>query len=294
MKQALLITAYKEMNQLIELISKFDDHFNVYIHFDKKSKLKHTEKIKLQRLSNVKYFCQEFKVNWGSINHLKAYLHLCKIALKDSENEYFHLITGQDYPIKSIQHFKTLFDNLDKDTPSYLEYFTIPTTNWHEGGLDRVKYFNLHNYLNAKTRIGGILLRYSIFIQKLLKIDRALDFQKPLYGGSTYWSLSGETLAYVLAYNKNNPWFLKKFKYSFCPEEFYFQTIIMNSVHSKNIINENLRYVDWESNRGGVPAFLDETDFETLINSNKLFCRKVSSLRSIKLKQLLNQQLFNR
>ena len=42
MKQAILITAYKDFEQLVLLIDQFDNDFNFYIHIDKKSSIRNT------------------------------------------------------------------------------------------------------------------------------------------------------------------------------------------------------------------------------------------------------------
>ena len=49
----------------------------------------------------------------------------------------------------------------------------------------------------------------------------------------------------------------------------------MNSKYSEQVINNDLRYIDWKSGRGGFPAILDERDFEDIIHSEKLFARKL-------------------
>ena len=49
MKQAILITAYKNFNHLIDLIDFFDDDFEIFIHIDKKSILEKTT------IDNIKF-----------------------------------------------------------------------------------------------------------------------------------------------------------------------------------------------------------------------------------------------
>ncbi len=101
-----------------------------------------------------------------------------------------------------------------------------------------------------------------------------------LYGGNTYWSLTREAVQYVITHTQENPKFLKRFNFTFCAEEMYFQTVLMNSSFKESINHDDLRYMDWATGRGGNPAFLDETDFESIISSKKLFARKLSQDRN--------------
>jgi hypothetical protein len=48
-----------------------------------------------------------------------------------------------------------------------------------------------------------------------------------------------------------------------------------------------LRYIDWVTRRGGSPAFLDNTDYEKIIISNKIFARKFHEKYSEELKMNL-------
>src|SRR5690606_14263674 len=139
----ILITAYKNFNQLIELINFFDGNsFAVYIHIDKKSKIDKETREQIISLPNVKLLSTRYKVNWGGLNHLRSYLHLANEALKNSEIRYFHLITGQDYPVKSITYFKKFLKDSEINGCDYIEYFEMPAKCWLNGGMDRVEYFN--------------------------------------------------------------------------------------------------------------------------------------------------------
>ncbi|WP_172443331.1 beta-1,6-N-acetylglucosaminyltransferase [Nonlabens agnitus] len=270
MKQAILITAYKDFPQLERLTSEFDERFNIYIHIDKKSSLTSIERNVFLRNGNIKYLGQDYRVNWGGLNHLRAYLQLVQVALKNLDNQYFHLITGQDFPIQSNSYFDRYLDGKQ----DHMSAFTMPAAGWKNGGMDRLKYYQFYDLFNAR--------KSTLWISRFRRLQINLGFKRKipaylgqLYGGNTYWSLSRSTLKYVVDFTKKNPRFFNRFRHTFCAEEIYFQTIIMNSTYRENVITDDLRYMDWKSGRGGFPAFLDPTDFEEIINSNKLFVRKL-------------------
>jgi hypothetical protein len=159
-----------------------------------------------------------------------------------------------------------------------LSYFELPAKCWENenGGMDRIEYYQPYEIFDYKKNIGKIIIKIFVKIQMMFKIKRKIQFDisGKLYGGSTYWSLTRDSLQYVINFTDNNKKLEKSMGFTFCLEEIYFQTILMNSEYSNNIINDNLRYIDWDSGRGGYPAFLDYTDYDKIKSSNKIFARK--------------------
>ncbi|SIT97389.1 Core-2/I-Branching enzyme [Epilithonimonas bovis DSM 19482] len=267
-KQAILITAYKDLYSLRQLITLFGNNFNFYIHIDKKSKI---DTDILKQFDNV-FVSKKYEVNWGGFNHLKAILFLSKIALENNENSFFHLITGEDFPVKSIEEFLIL-----DQSKNYLDYFEV-TGESGKVWFDRLSSFHLYDFFNAKIEKQKYYIDILVRLQRKYKIKRSYpdDFPKKIYAGSTYWSLNRDALEYVINYPDKS--FLNRFRYTFCAEEFYFQTLLLNSHWYDTIVKNNLRYYDWDSGRGGYPAFLDETDFDKLIAlKDCFFARKIKS-----------------
>jgi hypothetical protein len=288
MKQAILITAYKNIHHLKEIIDWFDDDFSFYIHIDKKSNLSDEEKRLLEEIKKAAFVSRDFKTNWGGMNHLNSILLLLREASKNGRIEYFHLISGTDFPIKSCSVFKeTMLKNKGKE---FIEYFEMPAKVWENGGMDRILYYNLHDVINAKSSNRRIISEF-VNLQKKINFKRNIaDFPK-LYGGSTWWSLSAASCQYVLEFIEKNPSFLNRFKYTFCAEEIFFQTIILNSPLKENVVNDNQRYILWENRNGNIPANLDETDIEAIEKSEKLFARRFEYPASEKLVAEIKKRL---
>lgn len=283
----ILITAYKNTEQLNYLIDFFSKDVNIYIHFDTKSKNL------LPQIINRKnvFVYSEYSVNWGSFNHLRSILFLCDQALKKEENKYFHLISGEDYPC--CPDYRTFQESINYNI-NYIEYFQMPYKNWsYDGGLDRINKYHLNDVLNIKNRKDfDIMLKFSeaqysdnISSRKSFQDEFRLD----LYGGSTWWSLNRDALEYILRFTKENKSFLYRFRYTFCSEEIYFQTILLNSKLKESIKNNNLRYIDWTSrNKGTVPSYLEENDFIKMVTSNKIFARKLEIDTILKYKSFVS------
>lgn len=290
MKQAILITAYKNYHHLEEIIHCFDSNFELYIHLDKKSKISDIELANLRKYDIVKLLEQKYKVNWGGFNHLKSILYLSEQAYKNPDNRYFHLITGHDFPIKQASYFVEFFKNNDIE---YLEYCSIPKIGAADNGnMDRIEYYNFYDVWNFKIHKQFEKIRLVIRLQKRLGFKRKISSRMPkLYGGSTYWSLSRECVSYVLEFTKKNRFVLNRFKHTLCAEEFYFQTVIMNSDFASKVANDNLRHIDWVARNGNNPAVLDKTDYEKLIHSNAIFARKFEYPESIGLMNKIKNSL---
>lgn len=271
MKQAILITAYKNFDHLVDISNFFDEEFEIYIHIDKKIKVDPLVISNLTSCSNVKLVSRKFRVNWGGRNHLKAILYLTKKALEQEENWFFHLISGHDYPIKKLSYFKSFFaQHSDKN---YINHFEVPNAKWPNSGMDRLMYYNLYDLIDAKKHRHYIVKLNNL--QRKYGVKRRISKQIPkLYGGETWWSLNKEAISFLIDYTKTKPRLFKRMKFTFCSEEIYVQMVLMNSHLHKTVINDSLRYIDWSSRNGNFPANLNIDDWEAIKTSNALFARK--------------------
>jgi hypothetical protein len=279
MKHAILITCYKDIDFINQIIEYFDYDFDFFIHIDKKCK----EKCNLKNTYRVHIY-KQYKVYWGGLNHCKSILLLIKEAVNKGNYDYFHLITCSDFPIKPLSEFKSFFEQHKEQ--SFMEYFKLPRENWWlNGGEDRIRFywFGVDFFDMRKWRKFH---NYSIKIQrKILKIKRIFSFfNANLYGGATYWSLHNNAVKELLNYLKENPKYLNRFKYTAIPEEIIFPTILLN-LQNVAIQNNTLRYIDWQLNQSS-PKILTIDHFDNIIKSDCLFARKFNKEKS---KSLLNK-----
>jgi len=289
-KHAMLLTAYNNVEQILEYIDLLDEDFYFYIHVDKKSNISDERMEKIRLNKNVKYIEQVYFVNWGGKSFLDSLIFLAREATKDKNIKYFHTASENDLPLKTANYIKEFF--IKNEGKQFLEFFSVPTDRWEEGGLDRFNKYNFYDQFNVKTKVGFKIVMGLLMIQKIIGINRNITkHAPPLYGGSNWWSLSRSCLEYALNYSKENPEFKKALKYTFAPEEIFFQTILMQSPFKNDLVNDNLVYIDWEFRNGNRPAHLDISDLEKLNNSHKLFVRKIISPVSDELKNELIKKL---
>lgn len=266
--QALLITAYKNTEQLIKLIESASKNFRVFLHIDKKSNIDIEE---VRRRSPSTQVINEFHITWGGYNHLAAIIALIKMALQDEKITYIHVISGQDMLVRNYAEFDKAFSKTDRiymdcrkidEAGAHIQKrlkYVIPSANW-----DREK-------------ISVLLINKGTYLlQRLFHIERKkLGSFERIYKGLVWVSMPTTAAQYTVTYADKNPKFMDDLMHTTIPEEFFFQTILMNSAFRENIVCDSLRYMDWNRRNGSCPAVLDESDFNKIKERGKYFARKI-------------------
>lgn len=287
MKHAILIIAHDNLAYLNRLVDYFDEDFSIYIHLDRKSKFPKKQIENIEKKRNVAFVSRKYKTNWGGFNILKAELYLIKRALKNNDADYFHLISGQDIPTKSIDDFKFFFEgNRGRE---FIEYGKFPRLEWEDGSFVRFQYYRPYDLFNCKSYRGQNICNKIIGFQQKYHFVRRLPLQfKILYGGSAWFSLSRDCVRYVINYTKEHPSYYNRLKYTFAPDETYINTILLHSPFKSKIKNNNLRYIDWTGRNNSFPSILNETDYQSIKKRKVFFARKIILPTSQKLIDKLN------
>jgi hypothetical protein len=105
-----------------------------------------------------------------------------------------------------------------------------------------------------------------------------------LFKGSQWFSIRQSTINVIFDYIEENSEYMDFFRHSFCSDEIFFHTIIMNNKEKlkvnitleKNIPLKAKRYIDWQSGPE-YPKNLMASDFDNIKSSGCLFARKASS-----------------
>jgi hypothetical protein len=280
MRQGILITAYRDIPMLEKLVTYFDEDFEMFIHIDKRCR----EKLAALEGKEHLHLFRAYAVEWGDYKHLLAIVMLMKEAYRHTDLEYFHLITGSDYPCLSIDSFKASCNEHGND--NYLEHFPLPHVDWgSEGGLNRIQYWWWRP--NSTRTNGAWVTRKLVNLQRRLGIKRDFKFfGSKLYGGGTYWSLSREAVGVAVDYLTQHPDYLRRFCHTSIAEEICLPTLLINS--NLPIINDYKRYIDWGPD-GANPQVLNEKDYDKIVDSGALFARKMERGKSDKLIALLQQ-----
>ena len=114
-------------------------------------------------------------------------------------------------------------------------------------------------------------------------------------GGSAWWGLPIETVNDIIIFLEANPEFLKYHKYTFNPDELFFQTIVSHINKGKpELMGNSLTFVDWgRENSVGAPSLSIE-HFNLIINQPKniLFARKFEYEEDSKILSKLDSHLI--
>ena len=284
MRQAILITAYHDFSQLQQLVDYFDSDFELFIHIDRRCELPDLRSTH----SNLHVF-HRYRVPWGSVNHLHAILLLMREAHRYSDLEYFHLVTGSDYPVPAIHIFKTFCE--EHRCNNYIEFFPLPRSSWDgEGGLERIRYRWLQPWLRPSPHgtAGYRLTINCVKLQRKLGLLRPFNyFDGKLFGGGTYWSMGREAISFAIDYLDAHPDYLRRFRQTKIAEEICLPTLWANS--GLPLTNAPLRYINWGAD-GFAPRVLTEADHDRIVASGALFARKMQSGTSDRLIQMLKTQ----
>lgn len=263
-KHAYLIIAHTNFEQLQKLVNTLDDERNdIYIHVDKKSQNFEASLIKTcySQVNIVK----RTSVNWGGYSQINCELLLLKSAIfSNREYSRYHLISGMDLPIKSQDYIHDFFENNNNEYIRY-DFRSIDLYS------DRSKYYYLFQEIvgrnkGIKVEILSRLQDGMLILQKKLNFSRKQYLQ--LYKGTNWFSITDNLAKYVVEKEKL---IRKQFKYSFCADELFLQTVAKESPFRDNIIDDSLRLIDWKR---GNPYIYRKNDFKEIVNSAKIFARK--------------------
>lgn len=293
MKIAILIMAHHQPSHLAKLIQSLNcDWVHFFIHVDKKADILEFTRL-VPKSSNIIFLdtSQRVKVYWAGYSQVKATLNLLNAAR--SCREYFTrfcLLSGSDFPIKSINHIKSVLDTKK-------EFIRIDR---RLGDFDSNSHYKF--------------VRYFYFMDNPLlqrigwsgKVSRQSYKKITLYHGSTWWALTNDCVDYIIKFLKNNRDYICFHQWTLSSDEIFFHSIVKNSPFASNIshdfekssssgdyfkLNEHgCTYVDWNVKNVTLPKVLDVEDYNNLLNSSCLFARKFDQIKSSYLVEMLKKQ----
>lgn len=262
MKIAHLILCHSNPGQIERLIRRLqhpDAWF--YIHVDNKAMLEPF--LPLEALPNTVLVKNRVDVYWGGYSIVQATLNgFTEILASGISFSYINLMSGQDYPIKSTNDIHSFFAaNPDK---AFMHTLSV-MQEWQEAIPRITKYHLVNFHFPGRYKVEKV-------INTIMPSRRFPGSLTPV-GRSQWLTITSEQTAYILNYLATNKQFVNFFKLSWAPDEMIFQTILYNSPFKNNIVNNNLRYIDW-SQGGASPKLLRMEDADALRASDKLFARK--------------------
>lgn len=267
---AYMIIAHNQFDLLEKLILALDDERNdIFIHIDAKVKnFNFGHYISLTKKSNLYFTDVRENIKWASFEMVKAEYHLLEKAFSTKvKYEYFHLISGVDLPLKNQDFIHQFFNE-----HSGKEFVHITHEVLNDTEMDRIRAY--HFAMGRRNYFNRFITKTESKLARILGINRVKNLK--VQKGSQWFSVTYDFAKYIL---DHKDFVFSQFKHTFIPDEFFVQTLLINSrfndyLYIKEINNSplmNVRYSDWDR---GSPYTFKLADYGELMNSKCLFARK--------------------
>lgn len=271
---AYLLIAHNQFELLEKLITALDDERNdLYIHIDAKVRNFDFDYFSSIPKHSRIIFTDRIKVTWGDYSQVKCEMILLKTAVENQNPgnpySYFHLISGVDFPIKTNNEIHTFFEE-----NSGKEFIHYSNSTVSQSSIDRLKYY--HFFRKKRNLFFKIIANILFRFQRFIGVNRLKGADIKVQKGCNWFSITGALAEYIV----NNFEMIEKiFRYSYCCDEVFIQTILENSGFKNNLYmpdchNNHLacaRLIDWER---GNPYVFRKEDYALIKASPAMFARK--------------------
>lgn len=266
--QAMIITAYRDYDALQRVLLALSRRALCFVHIDAKSAISQEQTARLDAMENVRAV-RKYAVNWGSVYHLHAIVDLCRMALEEARVTHLHLISAKDFPVISADEFERFFEGDDRIHMQCLKTADYPELRHRYEHFHFMHLLNYRDMSEAAQNWVGRIDRW----QDMLRVRRSLS----VAGKGLVWlSMPREAAAHAVGAPQNRR-LLKKLKYTYIPEEFYFQNAFAGTPWMEKITGDALRFSIWDEPERGLPALLDENDLACIDASGCIFARKIDA-----------------
>lgn len=245
-------------------------------------------------IENLHFVPHAVRGEWGDFSQVEQFLHAMDWCMSNLDFDWLVTLTGQTYPLGRLEAFEQAlgaspfdaflhhFDALNTsqwppgtaEMRCFYRYFKLPKFRYHHKlpkslrtCLRRAReWFNSHQSLvrivplpkSVPTRLGF----------RRLSVPFGDDFR--LYGGSTAMNVNRRSIEYLLAFVRQNRWYLRFFRRCALPDEEFFVTILANN-RTLQISDENLRFIKWPSEHAASGAVITSADLDEALNSRAPF-----------------------
>lgn len=250
---ALFIPVHKEPQLLFQFVNCFDNHYHFYIHVDANYDI---NKFYFKK-DNVRFLEKRIACPWGRLDIVRATLAgLDAIFEKQVNYSHIYIMGDQAYPLKPLTFITDFFKMNEGNSFFYYNNASQEKT--------RVRYEKFH----CKNRLTGFLLN------RLLS-KRTFPAGYDPFWGSPWIVLATAHARYLVDFLKKQNKFYSFFKYVHAPNELIYHTVLLNSEFKNNIINKDLLFTSFRSNKSH-PRILTKQHFNILPfdDNYKLFARK--------------------
>ncbi len=294
MRHAYMIMAHAQPELLEKLLKALDHTDNDFIiHLDSKSSLQPEEVAKAVTKGRV-YFTERLSIVWGYFSMTRAEYLLLEKALEIGEHDYYHFITGQDFPLKNVEEINEFFSQNNGK-----EFISLSSAEFSQALYARRSVVK-HPFLKkcGRTKNKWYYLWFlSTGIQKVFyKIFKPKWSPEKYLTGSQFFSITQSFAEYVV---KSKEEVFKRHDNTLNADEAFIQMLVYNSSFKENLyvpyldngIKSNMRYIDWTRGSDGSPTTIDEQEVPRALESGMMFTRKCDIVNHPKAIEMLEKAI---
>jgi hypothetical protein len=259
-----LILAHQNYEHITRLIGSLDaPGASFFVHIDQRRRENYSNEA-----GNVFVIRDRVKVNWGCYSMVEATLRLIKTAVNKRPADYYILLSGADYPIRSNEDIRRVLS-------ARREFIHMKPVPYPRKPMSRFRYYFIE-YNKKIKNLSWIFFRSVEAMMRVLGIRRKVPFR--VFAGSQWWALTGECINYILETIESDSRYIRFFKHSLIPDEAFFHTIIGNSPFMEKVAN-TLTFTHWTEKYS--PQLINEEHLELFremshnhMGDPKVFARK--------------------
>ncbi|HEY3445980.1 MAG TPA: beta-1,6-N-acetylglucosaminyltransferase [Myxococcales bacterium] len=264
----------EQVNLLLRQLLSSDPTADLYVHVDQKSTGAMSRS--LIRDPRITVLKTSLDVGWGDITAVDASLLLFREVVSSGKPYDFVILrSGQDLLVR-----KGLKEFLAKHRgKSFLAGAHVPRGDRFSALADlkwprrtRARYDSAHPFRILRS----LLIRlHGLGIKPTENPDRLPDSVR-LYRGSAWFCLSMPHVRFVLDYLDGHPWYYRAFENALVPDEWFYQTLLMNSAVAGDLVNWDLLYSRWGTTKAdrNHPVVLTVDDIPSIEETDGYFARK--------------------
>lgn len=280
MKIAYFIMAHHKLDQLLTLLNTVYDETNIYlIHIDSKAAADMHDLVANLADSNENvHVLPSRSVAWACWSLVQLEIDAIKHLLAiDKDWNYYINLSGQDMPLVKQERIKALLT---------------------AGGNDR-NYLAVNGNLDsyAKEKFSQYWVEDFGILKKLgprLPFSHYFSEGISIYNG-TQWKMINRQFAEYAVTSSFAFDLQDYFRYTFMPDELYFQTLIMNSSFKGTVVNNHYRYLKMEKRDNNMffrPKTITIDLLVEMYASNALFARKFDSEVDANVIKMIENTIF--
>jgi hypothetical protein len=243
----------------------------VSIHFDANASPADYQQITEALADNprVCFAAKRLRCGWGEWSLVAATIEAISAGLRAfPDATHFYMLSGDCMPIKSADFAHEV---LDRDEVDYVESFDFFDSDWIKTGIKEERLIYRH-FLNERSHKS--LFYWSMRLQRQLGLRRKMPADLQIQIGSQWWCLRRQTIESIMEFIAQRRDVIRFFKYTWIPDETFFQTLVRHLVPSDQIRSRTqtfLLFTDY-----GMPVNFYNDHYDLSRAQDYLFARKIS------------------